>query len=171
MTAPMIQIRDLSFAHPGGDFRLNVPDLTVALGERVAVVGTSGTGKTTLLNLVAGILQPAAGRIEVAQTPVATLSDAQRRAFRIGTIGFVFQNFALIDYLTARENILYPYRISDALTLTAEVRARADALGAAVGLSDKLGRKPAALSQGEQQRIAICRALITQPKLLLADEA
>ncbi|MEM9228074.1 MAG: ABC transporter ATP-binding protein [Pseudomonadota bacterium] len=171
MTGNVIQIQDLKFSHPGGGFRLSIADMSVQWGERVAVVGPSGTGKTTLLNLVAGILQPASGRIEVAKTTLSSLGDGARRTFRSANIGFVFQNFALIDYLTARHNILYPYRISDVLRLTPEVRARAEALGAAVGLSDKLDRKPAALSQGEQQRIAICRALITQPQILLADEA
>ncbi len=167
----MISLRDLAFAHPGGGFRLEVPDLTVTKGERVAVVGPSGTGKTTLLNLVAGLLIPQSGTVDVGDTCVSRLPDPARRAFRIGTIGFVFQNFALIDYLTAGENILYPYRITNALELTADVRVRAKNLAQAVGLAGKLARKPAALSQGEQQRVAICRALITQPTLLLADEA
>lgn len=171
MTAPMVRIDDLSFAHAGGGFRLAVEQLAVCRGERVAIVGPSGTGKTTLLNLVSGILLPQSGAVHVGETRVDRLDDARRRAFRIGTIGFVFQNFALIDYLSAGENILYPYRITNALRVTAEVRARAAALAEAVGLADKLARKPAALSQGEQQRIAICRALVTQPALVLADEA
>lgn len=148
-----------------------VDRFSVAKGERVAVVGPSGTGKTTLLNLISGILTPQAGRVEVDGAIVSDMSDATRRAFRVSSIGFVFQNFELIEYLTARENILYPYRITDTLRLDRQIRARAEDLAGAVGLSDKLGRKPAALSQGEQQRIAICRALITQPPLLLADEA
>ncbi|MEL7216568.1 MAG: ATP-binding cassette domain-containing protein, partial [Pseudomonadota bacterium] len=87
------------------------------------------------------------------------------------TIGFVFQDFALLDYLSARQNILYPFRITPALTLDDTARARAETLAVACGIGDKLDRHPGALSQGEQQRVAICRALVTQPKLILSDEA
>ena len=107
----------------------------------------------------------------MAGTDVATLSDVQRRRFRASTIGFVFQDFALLDYLSAGQNILYPYRITSALTLDSAARDRAEALATACGIGDKLDRHPAALSQGEQQRVAICRALVTQPKLILSDEA
>lgn len=167
----MIAIEALRFAHPGGGFCLTVPDLRLAAGSRTAIVGPSGTGKTTLLNLISGILVPAAGIVTVDGTAITGLGDAARRAFRIRRIGFVFQNFALVEYLSALDNILYPYRITDSLTLTPAVRIRAGELAEAVGLSGKLHRKPAALSQGEQQRIAICRALITRPALVLADEA
>ncbi|QHQ36403.1 ABC transporter ATP-binding protein [Algicella marina] len=167
----MIEISGLAFAHPGGGFRLDVPELAIAPGSRTAIVGPSGTGKTTLLNLVSGILTPQAGRISVEGENIAALSDADRRAFRIRRIGFVFQSFALVEYLSAFENILYPYRITGHLKLTAEVRERARMLAERTGLGDKLGRKPAALSQGEQQRVAICRALLASPALVLADEA
>ena len=167
----MIQVRDLDFARADGGFRLTVPALDVAPGEKVAIVGPSGTGKTTLLNLLSGILVPDAGQVQVDGVRIDSLGDAARRAFRISTIGFVFQSFDLVDYLSAGDNILYPYRITDRLTLDAASRARARDLAASVGLADKLMRKPAALSQGEQQRIAICRALIVQPRVLLADEA
>ena len=99
------------------------------------------------------------------------MGDAARRRFRASQIGFVFQDFALLDYLSARQNILYPYRITPALILDAPARDRAQALADACGIGDKLDRHPAALSQGEQQRVAICRALVTQPKLILSDEA
>ena len=167
----MIDIRDLSFAYPGGGFRLAIPSLEVAQGERVAVVGPSGTGKTTLLNLIAGITAPQAGLITVGDTVVTDLSDAARRVFRAKDIGFVFQDFALLDYLTARENILYPYRIAAGAPLDADARERAERLAETCGLGDKLHRRPGNLSQGEQQRVALCRALVRQPKLILADEA
>ncbi len=167
----MIRIEDVSFAYGTGGFRLRVPELSLPKGERLAIVGPSGSGKTTLLNLIAGILSPDGGRIDVAGTEITELADARRRQFRASHIGFVFQDFALLDYLTARQNILYPYRITPALTLTAEARDRAGALAEACGIQDKLDRHPAELSQGEQQRVAICRALITQPKLILSDEA
>jgi putative ABC transport system ATP-binding protein len=167
----MVEVENLTFAYPSGGFRLRVPSLSLAAGERLAIVGPSGSGKTTLLNLIAGILTPDAGRINVAGTDVTALSDAERRRLRASRVGFVFQDFALLDYLPARQNILYPYRISPGLRLDTEARARAEALANACGIGDKLDRHPGALSQGEQQRVAICRALVTQPKLVLSDEA
>ena len=167
----MVEVEDLTFTYPSGGFRLRVPSLCLAEGERLAIVGPSGSGKTTLLNLIAGILTTDSGRIDVAGTDVTALSDAERRRFRSSRVGFVFQDFALLDYLPARQNILYPYRISPGLRLDADARARAEALANASGIGDKLDRHPSALSQGEQQRVAICRALVTQPKLVLSDEA
>lgn len=167
----MITVENLAFQYSGTSFRLRVPEFKVADKERVAIVGPSGSGKTTLLNLIAGIITPREGRIDVAGTDVATLTDVQRRRFRASTIGFVFQDFALLDYLSARQNILYPYRITPALSLTAEARDRVETLATSCGIGDKLDRHPTELSQGEQQRVAICRALVTQPKLILSDEA
>ena len=167
----MVRIEDLTFAYRGGAFRLRIPSFSLADGERMAIVGPSGSGKTTLLNLIAGILTPETGTINVSDTDIGTLSGAERRKFRANQIGFVFQDFALLDYLTARQNILYPYRITPALTLNTDARDRAEALAGACGIGDKLDRHPSALSQGEQQRVAICRALVTQPRLILSDEA
>ena len=167
----MIKVEDLTFGYSADTFRLRMPNFSLGDGERVAVVGPSGSGKTTLLNLIAGILTPDTGRIDVAGTEVSRLSDAERRRFRASQIGFVFQDFALLDYLPARQNILYPYRITPALTLDSDAKDRAEALAVSCGIGDKLDRHPSALSQGEQQRVAICRALVTQPKLILSDEA
>jgi len=167
----MITVQNLTFAYAAGGFRLRVPDLRLPAGERLAVIGPSGSGKTTLLNLIAGILTPDSGQIEVNGADVAAMQDAERRQFRASQIGFVFQDFALLDYLTARQNILYPYRIAPHLTLEPSVRDRAEVLAQACGIREKLDRYPAALSQGEQQRVAICRALIARPKLILSDEA
>ena len=165
----MIRVEDLDFAHPGG-FRLDVPRLVVAAGETVAVVGPSGTGKTTLLNLVAGILPAQGGRIEVAGEAVSEMPDRARRRLRARAVGFVFQDFALLDYLTARGNILYPYRIGAGLRLDRAARVRAEALAEACGIASLLERRPGALSQGERQRVALCRALVTEPVVVLADE-
>ena len=167
----MVEVENVSFGYAAGGFRLNVPHLKLEAGERLAIVGPSGSGKTTLLNLIAGILTPASGRIDVDGTEVTALNDTARRRFRASHIGFVFQDFALLDYLSARQNIFYPYRITPALRLDAAARDRAEALAEACGIGDKLDRHPTALSQGEQQRVAICRALVTQPKLILSDEA
>ncbi len=167
----MVEIEDITFGYRANGFRLQIPAFSLEARERVAIVGPSGSGKTTLLNLIAGILTPDAGRISVAGTEVTALSEAARRRFRASQIGFVFQDFALLDYLPARQNILYPFRITPNLTLNAEARERAEALATACGIGDRLDRHPPALSQGEQQRVAICRALVTRPKLILSDEA
>lgn len=167
----MIEIRGLHFSYPGGEFRLDIPSFDVAPGEKLAVIGPSGSGKTTLLNLVAGIVTPAQGSVRVADVEVGALSDALRRAFRIRQIGFVFQDFELLEYLNVIDNILHPYRITNALRLTARVRERARMLADRMGIGDKLLRYANDLSQGEKQRVAICRALLPEPQLLLADEA
>lgn len=167
----MIAVHDLTFAYPRGGFALNIPTLTVDKGERVGVIGPSGTGKTTLLNLVAGLVQANAGHVSVAGNELSALDEAACRRFRATHVGFIFQNFALVDYLSAFENILYPYRVGVGLRLDADVRERAKALAEACGVAHRLKSHPGSLSGGEQQRVAICRALVTQPQLILADEA
>jgi putative ABC transport system ATP-binding protein len=167
----MIDIRALDFAYPGSGFRLHIPSFALGDGEKLAVIGPSGSGKTTLLNLVSGIITPQRGQVRAAGTDLGTLSDARRRAFRIRNVGFVFQDFELLDYLDVLDNILHPYRISNALRLDRTVRTRAQRLADDLGVGDKLARHPSHLSQGERQRVAICRALLPEPRLLLADEA
>jgi putative ABC transport system ATP-binding protein len=167
----MIAIDSLVFGYPGTAFSLHIPRFEVAAGEKVAVIGPSGSGKTTLLNLVAGILVPQQGRVHCAGTEVNALADRQRREFRISRIGFVFQDFELLDYLDVLDNILHPYRITRALELTNAVRGRAAGLARQMGIEDKLRRRVDHLSQGEKQRVAICRALLPSPGLVLADEA
>ncbi len=167
----MIEIRNLEFHYSESDFALRVPALGVGTSERVAVIGPSGSGKTTLLNLLAGIVTADAGEVHVDGVDLGGLDDADRRDFRISRIGFVFQNFELLDYLSVLDNILHPYRITRALTLDRAVRERACALAEDLGIGNKLESFPANLSQGERQRAAICRALLPGPRLVLADEA
>ena len=167
----MLTVETLGFAYREGEFRLQIPQFSVAAGEKVAVIGPSGSGKTTLLNLVAGIFVPEQGTVTVGDVQVDSLSDAGRRDFRISNIGFVFQDFELLDYLSVLDNILHPYRITRALKLSREVHQRARALAEQMGIADKLQRYPQELSQGERQRAAICRALLPRPQLILADEA
>jgi ABC-type lipoprotein export system ATPase subunit len=167
----IINIQDTKFYYPTGDFQLDITEFRVMKGERVAVIGPSGSGKTTLLNLVAGILTPIQGSVFVDDQKVNYHNDDQRRDFRIANIGFVFQDFELLDYLNVFDNILHPYRITKALRLDRTVKDRATALAEDLGISDKLKRMANDLSHGEKQRVAICRALLPNPKVILADEA
>jgi putative ABC transport system ATP-binding protein len=167
----MISVELLQFSYPDSSFRLSMPEFSVADGEKLAVIGPSGSGKTTLLNLLAGISVPEIGTVRVGKVNVSQLGDAGRRDFRISNVGFVFQNFQLLDYLSVLDNILHPFRISRALELNRDVRNRAVELAEQMGIADKLTHHAQELSQGEQQRAAICRALLPQPKLILADEA
>jgi ABC-type lipoprotein export system ATPase subunit len=155
----------------GLQFSLHIPRLEIRAGERVAIIGPSGCGKTTLLALLTGILVPRSGQVVVAGREISSLGDAQRRRLRITRMGLVFQSLALVDYLNVLDNLLHCYRITNALRLDGEVRSRAQALAAELGIGDKLRRPVGALSQGERQRVAIGRALLTKPEILLADEA
>jgi putative ABC transport system ATP-binding protein len=149
---------------------LAVSALDVADGERVAIVGPSGSGKTTLLHLIAGILVPTRGVIRVGNQPVSSLGDAGRRALRVTRIGLVFQSFELLSYLDVFENILLPYRLNAALSLTSGTAKRVEQLATETGIAHRLRYFPHRLSHGEKQRVAICRAMLPEPPLLLADE-
>lgn len=169
-----VSIRDLRFAYPSArssdGFALSLPSWDVPRGARVALHGPSGCGKSTLLAVIAGALPAAASRLEVQGPDLTTLSESARRAHRIRHVGFVFQDYPLVDYLDATDNVLFPYRLNPALTLDAAARDRAAALLAELGLAGKERRAPRRLSQGERQRVAIARALVTEPSILLADE-
>jgi putative ABC transport system ATP-binding protein len=166
----LISIVDLGFRFPKSDFQLAVSALDVADGDRVAIVGPSGSGKTTLLHLIAGILVPTHGTIRVANQTVGSLGDAARRALRVTRIGLVFQSFELVSYLDVFENILLPYRLNPALSLTSGTSQRVEQLAAETGIAHRLRYFPHRLSHGEKQRVAICRAMLPEPPLLLADE-
>jgi len=166
----MLSLESVRFAHSDGGFQLSVDALTIARGERVACMGPSGSGKTTLVHLMTGILVPDEGSVCLAGQELSSLPDSDRRALRISRVGMVFQQFALLDHLTGLENILLPYHISPALTLESGARARARELALTMGIDHALSRRPQRLSQGERQRLAICRALVTQPGLVIADE-
>jgi putative ABC transport system ATP-binding protein len=166
----LIEIRNLRFCYGKGGFGLEIPELRIMRGEKVAFIGPSGTGKTTLVYLIAGILTPQAGAISMDGVHTHRWSDQQRRDFRISRIGFVFQEFELLEYLTVRDNILLPYFLNATLRLTPEASRAAGQLAASMNLADKLKRFPKTLSHGERQRVAICRALVASPELLIADE-
>ncbi|MFZ4430198.1 MAG: ABC transporter ATP-binding protein [Phycisphaerales bacterium] len=166
----MIEFVDVRFAYSGsGAFALHVPALTVSPGERVALIGPSGSGKSTLLLLAGGVLLPASGSVRLASDDLTRVAASRRRRLRLYRIGMVFQEFELLEYLTVRENITLAGRLDagiDARSLAVE----AERLATAAGVAALLDRKPAALSQGERQRVAACRALATRPAALLCDE-
>ncbi len=139
---------------------------TIDHGETVAIVGASGSGKSTLLSLLAGLDLPSSGSISLAGVELTTSNEDQRAALRAGKVGFVFQNFQLLQTLTALENVMLPLELRG--DDNAEQRARVTL--AQVGLSERLGHYPRQLSGGEQQRVAISRAFVTSPALLFADE-
>jgi putative ABC transport system ATP-binding protein len=140
--------------------------LDVERGELVAVMGTSGSGKSTLMHSLAGLDKPTSGTVKIADTEITGLDDAKLTLLRREHIGFVFQFFNLLPMLTAEENVLLP------LTIAGEKpdRAWVDELFAKTGLSDRRHHRPSELSGGEQQRVAISRALVTRPTILFADE-
>ena len=154
----------------GDEDRAVLRDLnaTVGEGEFVVLMGRSGAGKSTLLNLVSGIDLPTSGRVEIGGTDLTTLSETERTLFRREHVGFIFQSFNLISTLTVAENILLPLELAGQSTDAAEARAL-DILDR-VGLGDRGDSFPDRLSGGEQQRVAVARALSTNPLLILADE-
>ena len=142
--------------------------LLVPEGEFVALMGPSGSGKTTLLNLIAGIDRPTSGRVTVAGTDVARLSESALARWRSRTVGFIFQFYNLIPVLTAFQNVELPLQLTS-LSRTERKERVATALEL-VGLTDRQTHLPSELSGGQQQRVAIARALITDPTLIVADE-
>lgn len=148
---------------------LDIPAFSVPPRVRCAFVGPSGTGKTTLLHLFAGILTPTSGNVRVAGTDLTSLRPAGRDHFRACNIGYVFQSFNLLGAFTALENVMMAMRFSGAIPQH-EHRSRATTLLERVGLAHRLAHKPAQLSNGEQQRVAVARAVANRPRLLLMDE-
>ena len=181
-----IEIENLVFQWPGKNgFRLSIPKFKVQRGERVFLQGASGSGKSTLLGLLGGVLAPHPCLLRVLDTDLTALSASARDRFRVDHLGFLFQQFNLVPYLSVRENVLLPCRFSRLRRQRALEMARtsgdssdsnglvqsADHLLAQLGLDAALGSKPAtALSVGQQQRVAAARALIGHPELIIADE-
>lgn len=166
-----IHIRNLTFAWPHSDFRLEIPHLKVEAARSLAIVGPSGSGKSTFLNLLAGMLPSRSGSLQIGAHSLTGMSDHQRRTFRQNNIGFVFQDFKLVEYLNVTDNILTPWRLKESNALPAEAMYdRLSHLTTELGLTPFIHRPIQRLSQGEKQRVAIARALCLKPGLILADE-
>jgi putative ABC transport system ATP-binding protein len=164
MMAALVQVEDISKSY-GGLRALDSVTFEVRSGEWIAIMGPSGSGKTTLINILGGLDRPTSGRAIVDGVHVGTLGERELTRYRAEKVGFVFQHFYLVPYLSALENVMlaqYFHSVADEAE-AAESLVR-------VGLGDRLHHLPSQLSGGEQQRVALARALINHPKLILADE-
>ena len=165
----MIEIAGVGMRFTSGDRSVDVlADVTLMIPARqfVAIAGPSGSGKSTLLGLIAGLDRPSSGRIRVADAEVTALGEDALARFRLDTIGYIFQSFHLIPTLTALENVAVPLELAGEL----DALPRARALLGEVGLADRAEHYPVQLSGGEQQRVAVARAVARRPSVLLADE-
>ncbi len=171
MTDAVLSVRDLRRAFREGDSVLTVLDglnLEVAAGERVAIIGASGSGKTTLLQLVGGLDQPDSGTVQIGGRDIFSLGEVDRGLLRNRTLGFVYQFHHLLPEFSALENVAMPLLLRR--VPIAEASRQAENLLQQVGLSERLKHRPHQLSGGERQRAAVARALVTEPKIVLADE-
>lgn len=166
-TGVLLELTKVSKAYDGGTPVLRDIDLRVTAGASIAIVGPSGCGKSTLLNLIGTLDQPTSGELIFDGQKLNTMTDAELAQFRNHSIGFIFQSHHLLPQCTALENVLVPTLVNNRAKAS---RARAEKLLGLVGLTDRMHYLPGKLSGGERQRVAVVRALINQPKLLLADE-
>jgi putative ABC transport system ATP-binding protein len=167
----MFQLTDVSkcYAHKQGQVTaLRPTTLRIAAGEFVAIVGPSGSGKTTLLSILGGMLAPTSGQVLLDGRSLYDATAAERAQLRLQKIGFVFQTFNLVPYLTALENVKIPLMLSHASNIEQELRAAE--LLRRVGLEQRMHHKPSELSVGQQQRVALARTLVHDPPVILADE-
>jgi lipoprotein-releasing system ATP-binding protein len=167
----VLEARDVARHFTEGGVRLDVLrglELVVPSGERLGIIGASGSGKTTLLQILGGLDRPDAGSVRIAGQDVHALGEAERGQLRNQTVGFVYQFHHLLGEFSALENVAMPLLLRRLPRAIAAERARA--LLARVGLAERLGHRPHQLSGGERQRAAVARALVTEPKLVLADE-
>ena len=166
----ILQIRDLHFQYPARDFKIEISDIKFTQGSKIAISGKSGSGKTTLIHLISGILKPQSGEILFYDKSITDMNDKEIRKHRISNIGFIFQEFELLEYLNVMDNLILPYKINKSLVLDAEIKDKAKEIANRIGIGNKLDQHPKQLSGGERQRLAIARALITSPPLIIADE-
>ncbi len=168
MTVPVIELSGVSRRYGTGAAALDEVSLTVGAGESVAILGPSGSGKSTLLNMIAGLDRPSSGTVTVDGVRVDTLGEAGSARYRRARIGMVFQFFNLLDDLTVTDNVLLPAELAG--LARGEARRRAAELLGTLGIARHAGAYPGRLSGGERQRVAVARALMNRPALLLADE-
>jgi len=170
MAPAVIELENVrkSFALPGGERAdvLDIPAFALAEGEQCALEGQSGSGKSTLLHVISGIMRPDSGRVAIAAVDITRLDEARRDRIRADKLGLVFQQFNLLPGFTALENVLVAMSFGSGKP----DRWRAADLLAAVGLAHRLHHKPGELSIGQQQRVAVARALANRPRAILADE-
>ena len=166
--SPVIDMVDVSKRYDDGPPALDGLSLMVQPGEALAVLGPSGSGKSTLLNVIAALDRPTSGSVRVGGTRVDSLGEAASARYRRSTIGMVFQFFNLLDDLTVFDNVLLPAQLAG--LPTAQARRRAEDLLESLGIQRHAQTYPGRLSGGERQRVAVARALINRPALLLADE-
>jgi ABC-type lipoprotein export system ATPase subunit len=169
MSGPLLQISALkkSFVAPGGERKVivDVPEFSLAAGQQLAIRGESGSGKTTFLHLIAGILAADAGAIRMGDKDMAALAESARDRLRAATIGYIFQTFNLLQGYSCLENVVLGMAFGAGVD-----RSRATAMLERVSLGDRLKHRPRQLSTGQQQRVAVARALANRPRLVLADE-
>lgn len=165
-----VAVKGLRVVHGREAFVLRAEELDVEAGQALALSGRSGTGKTTFLHALAGLHFPQEGTVRIGPYEVTCMNEAQRRRLRRLELGVVFQQGALVPYLSVLENVLLPMRLRHPLRLDRAARTRAMELLQQVEMARFARRLPGQLSGGEQQRVAVCRALLPQPGLLLADE-
>lgn len=173
MPQPVIQATGVNLHLQSGGTPLHIlrdVDLTLAPGEVASVVGPSGSGKTSLLMVLGGLERATSGRIELEGMPITDRNEDQLAIIRRRNLGILFQNFHLVPSMTALENVALALEIADAAMPWREVRDRAAAALEEVGLGERLEHLPSALSGGEQQRVGLARAIVGEPRLLLADE-
>jgi putative ABC transport system ATP-binding protein len=166
---PIVEARDITKTYTIGDREICVLDevsLSVSEGEFLVVAGSSGSGKTTLLSLLSGLDKPSSGRVLVEEKDITDTSEDDLAPMRNKTIGFVFQSFHLVPSLTALENVMFPAELNH----DSRAHAKAADLLKRVGMQDRSANFPHQLSGGEMQRIAMCRAVINNPKIIFADE-
>ena len=173
MAKPVLKLRKVFFRWPGrSSFSLNLADLTVSYGEKLLLLGASGTGKSTLLSVISGTLLPDQGSVEIAKTEITNLSASARDRFRAEQLGVIFQQFNLLPFGSVADNILLPLRFAPIRrNRVKDAKSEVARLCAALGLPVDIGReKASSLSVGQQQRVAVARALIGHPPLIIADE-
>jgi len=166
---PLLKITGLqkSYKSPDGQINqvINVPEFELAHSSEVALIGRSGTGKSTFLNLICGILKPDEGEVLISGTSMTSLKESAKDRFRAVNIGYIFQTFNLLQNFTALENVMIGMRFAGKVD-----KKKAIEVLEKVGLADRLEYRPAQLSTGQQQRVALARALVNEPELVIADE-